>query len=126
MNFNGFCNTYDGKGIEDAGGYTSTEFNNFVRDFKSACRLAFPKDEYELKISSGHYFVSGFIRKDDKYVYISYDVPRGEYPMNFTDRSARGGALYRRVSSFKDYRGERNYFTDMYHFADDVKTLLVR
>lgn len=126
MTFSRFFSKYDGNGIDDTGAYQSDEFKAFVRDFKSTVRDAFPKDEYELKISGGHYDVSGFIRKGDKFVYIAYNVPRGEEPMDFSRRDASHGVLYRKAKSFKDYSGESNRFTDMYHFADDVKGLLER
>lgn len=122
MKFTSFIRKYNGYGIQDYCSEKSPEFIRFCRDFKAAIDTEFP--DCEIDIHMGHYDVSGFISKEEKYVYIDYSVPRQGYPMDFTRRDALGGVLYRTAASTKDFKGGTNRFSSMKTLPENIQTLL--
>ena len=108
-----FIKKYNHKGILDAGCVVSEEFKTFCKDFKKAMVKVLPEDTKIVKMSVGHYDLSGFIQKGNNYYYFSYNVPRGEMPLNFNDRSAFFGVLFRTAKNTRDYTGGRNNFTSV-------------
>lgn len=117
---------YNYKGIVDVGTTTSKEFHEFVSYLKKQMKASAQERGFELVLNAfnrGHYYVSGFFKKEDKYIYFSYDVPRGEYPMDFDARDCSKGVLYRTAKHEKDYTGGSNHFTSIASFMDDVESL---
>ena len=96
-----------------------------TEDFKAFAKLFFK--EIKNKLPEGakliaqhtcHYFLSGFITKNGKYVYFSIsDVRlwRNEWWTNI---------LIRRAKNEKDYTGEKNYYTTLDEFTESVEKLL--
>lgn len=72
----------------------------------------------------GRYYISGFIRKDGKYAYFSYSVPRYGYPIDFNKTDACEGFLLRTAENEHDFRGGHNNFTNLSCFMDMLERLL--
>ena len=117
-----FIKKWNGKGIQDNITCTSEEFNSFARQFFNAIKREFPDDEV-VNRSKGHYDLSCYVKRGDQFVYVSFSVPRGEYPLDMSRRDAMGGILIRRAKNEKDYTGGSNYFTNYFDFKDDVERL---
>lgn len=118
-------NTYNNKTLMDAGSYMSDEAKKFARDFKRRLSLNAKKRGMEVvNFNTGHYYFSGFVKKDDKYVYFSYDIPRWEEPIDLHASGCSKGFLVRTAENEKDYHGGHNNFTNLIHFMDKVEELL--
>ena len=123
-----FIKKWHGKPIKDDGSYTSRQFNSFAKELKTvisqeAERMGITLTNY----SAGHYFVSGFLAvRDDAYVYFSYDVPRGELPLDLTKKDACYGFLVRTAKNETDYTGGQNHFTDFAGLFELSEKLLSR
>ena len=115
-----YIKKWHGRSVEDWGSVVSDEFKDFVNDFKKTVNSI--KDVSLEKFSSGHYDVSGFVSKDDKYAYFSYSVPRGEQPI---DGNTNGvyGILIRTADSSNDYRGGVNHFTNFDKLEENLLAL---
>jgi len=92
--------------------YTTPEFKSFSIKFKRLFKKAVPADEYV--ISPGHFYISWFVRRGDKYVYFSIDDVRPKWNWRFLIRTAKG---------FKDYTGGSNKFTDIDNLSHDIDLL---
>ena len=122
-----FFKKWHGKGIEDAGTVTSKEFDSFSRSLKSVLKKEAEARGFELvSFSKGHYFVSGFLSDGNGFVYFSFDVPRGCYPLNLLSKDSCRGFLIRTAQHEKDYRGGMNNFSDFPSLMDNVERLLNR
>lgn len=114
---------YDGKSIQDDGCVNSDQMKSFSRKFKNFLKRLFENDDITIvNYSLGHYYISGFLKKDDIYIYFSYDVPRGAVPINMKKLDI----LFRLAKNEKDFTGEMNHFTDFYTFHDKVLDLFER
>ena len=115
---------YHEKGICDAGAYKSNEFVSFARKFKNALKRTFPECEI-LKYHAGHYYVSGFLKKNDIFIYFSFDVPRGGIPMDLTTDNAVCGVLYRLARNDSDWGGvhSRNHFCNILDMEKAINEL---
>ena len=113
---------YHGRGIEDWASETSPQFKQFAKDVKKIFKQI-PNVKLE-KFNLGHYYISGFFSKDDKYVYFAYDVPRGELPLDMERNDAMLGILVRTAKSTKDYTGGSNNFCAFGDFDKKVQQLL--
>ena len=112
---------YDGTIIQDDGPCKSIEFKQFAKDLKKELKQI---DEFRLvDVTVGHYYVSGFLEKEGKYVYFSFDVPRGNQVMDMSKTDAFNGVLIRTAKNPKDYKGGHNNFTNFYRFVEDVNNL---
>ena len=70
-----FIKKWDKKNLQDDGSYVSKEFHSFQIAFFNAIRkIAKTLDAELVKPNYGHYDMSGFIKKGDKYVYFAYSV----------------------------------------------------
>ena len=72
----------------------------------------------------GHYDFGGFVEKDGKYVYFSYNCPRYRTPINFEKTDCMEGFLYRTAKSEKDYTGGRNHFTNLLQLVPEIERLI--
>ena len=113
---------WNGREIQDDGAYISKEFSSFYRQFINAVRREFPEDEI-VNCNKGHYFLSGFIKRGDKFVYFLYHVPRGGLCIDMARSDALRGILIRKAQDKKDYTGENNYFTSFFQFKENVEWL---
>lgn len=121
MNLRQFCRIYNKKYIEDYGPTVGPEFLHFARDFKDMmtdfclandCKLACFKD--------GYYEVSGSIEHEGGYIYFSYNVPRCNYPIDFSKDDKTFGLMYRTQDSLEDVTGGPKHFTSIKELEDNL------
>ena len=108
-----FINKYHGKNLEDWGPVMSEQFKKFQTSFFNTMRkIAKSMDAELVNPIRGHYYISGFIKKVDKYVYFNYS--------NFTNRAVanlkgdigwNSPMLVRLADSDHDYTGHENHHT---------------
>lgn len=116
---------YNGIGIQDDGSVTSKEFNSFYREFISTLKKALMKKDIKVvRTSKGHYDLSAFVERNDKYAYISYSVPRGNQPLDLDRTDPMSSVLYRLADNDKDYKGKINHFCDVLSLVDNLDNLL--
>ena len=99
--------------VQDDGGVTSREFDQFARDLKSVLKEICGAGWEVKKYSKGHYFVSAFLRNTtnpDKFLYLNVDDIR--YNPNWHNR-----ILYRTAENETDYRGGANRYSSLEDFA---------
>ena len=125
---NNFLKKWQGKAIRDDGAYNSRHFNSFAKELKTLLASESSKNGITLKkFTVGHYCVSGFLAVgENAHVYFSYNVPRGEMPMNLTAKDARNGFLLRTAMNDKDCTGGNNHFTDLSGFFTLAIKLLAK
>ena len=113
MNLNKFCSKYENRVIRDDGCVNSAEMKQFGRDFRSALKDFCKKNLFELcSFNIGHYDIFAFVKNPkNKYIYINYSVPRGNYPINIHTSNCFGGVLYREAENEKDYKGKGNHYS---------------
>lgn len=115
---NKFIKTWNGKTIEDCGCVCSDEFKSFTRQFKNALKRTFPDCEI-IGFKPNHYDFSGFLKKGNKYIYISYNEPR-EQILDMARSDCANGILYRTAKNEKDYRGGANNFCSFFELKNAV------
>lgn len=103
--------------VQDDGGVTSKEFDQFSRDFKSALKEICGRDWEVTKYSKGHYFVSTFLRNrsnPEKFLYLNISDIR-HFPNWHTS------ILYRTAENEKDYRGGTNQYSSLENLKDALE-----
>lgn len=124
MKLENFVRKYNGYVIEDAGAYASEDFKKFARTFRGILKAEMESIGAELvSYSIGHYFVSVFVKKSEKYIYISYDCPRYGQAIDFSRNGVADGILYRKAKDTKDFRGEKNHFCSMSKLTESINGL---
>lgn len=127
MTISSFVKKWDGKGIQDDGCVVSQEFKVFTRDFRSMVKTVAEELEATLiSFSAGHYDMYGFVEKGEKYLYFSFSVPRGEFPMSLSESKFMGELMVRTASSPQDYTGGKNNFCPMSEIKELMERLFVR
>lgn len=115
---------YEGYVIQDDGCRMSEDAMKFCRYFRSyLSRNLKPHNIKTAKFHAGHYFVSGFVERDGKVLYINYDIPRYGRPISIRKTGAHEGVLVRRTDEVGDY-GTRNsnHFTSL----EDLPAYIIR
>ena len=121
---NTFKRTWNNKSVEDAGSTMSKEANSFVKAFKNMLSRELESDGIEIiNFEPNHYDCSGFLKKDNNYIYISYSIPRGGYRIDFNACNAQDGVLYRTAESDRDYRGGFNNFSSLYNLPSNIRKM---
>jgi hypothetical protein len=109
------------KGVEfPSSSGTTALFSSFVRDFKKYLTKNLPKGGEVTKFFKGHFYVCGFIKVGEKYVYFSISDVR----FNMDDWHKR--VLIRTAKDDLDYSGGGNNFTTLENFKESVEKLLQR
>lgn len=92
--------------------YETPEFKKFYNGFKKSLKADLVGSGIELaNISKGHFYISGFLEKGEKYVYFSVrDVRSYDWSRQ---------VLYRTAKSTNDYTGGQNCFCS---FGDLVRS----
>ena len=122
MTINTFKRKWNNKAVEDWHTVMSDSANQFVIDFKKLLEDQLePNGIQVIEFVPNHYDCYGFVEKDDKYIYISYNIPRGGYSIDFTARDPEFGVLYRTAKSTRDFRGGSNHFSSL---LDICKSLI--
>ena len=116
---------WNGKAVEDMGAYMSKEAKSFVTAFRNMLKRELtPLGIEVVSITAGHYDLSGFCKKDGKYVYVSYSIPRWGKRIDFSDCSCMNGVLYRTAKDDRDFHGGSNHFSDIYGLPKAIATML--
>lgn len=103
--------------VQDDGGVTSKEFDQFSRDFKSVLKEICSSDWEIEKYSKGHYFVSTFLRNaanPEKFLYLSV----GDIRHN---PNWHGRILYRTAENENDYRGGTNQYSSLENLQNTLE-----
>lgn len=115
------------KGMERWVGYefesscgSTPEFLAFTKDFKRCIKDNLPNEAELATFSKGHFDISGFVKRGEKYVYFSISDVR-----HFRD-GWYNDVLIRTAENDKDYTGGSNSQTDLNHFKENVDYLLNR
>lgn len=95
---------------------------SFVTAFKNMLKRELNPYGINVSLKSGFYYCSGFLEKNGKYIYISYNIPRYGESIDF-NTSGILGVLYRTAKNNKDYTGGYNYFSSMYELPKNIKNL---
>lgn len=96
------------KGIDDYGCTTSPDYRTFERKYKNYIKKVASENGGELvKFNPNHYEFSCFVKRNDKYVYISISDVR------YFRNSWYNNILIRTATSDKDYKGGTNDYTSL-------------
>ncbi len=107
--------------VEDCGAYMSKEAISFCNGFRNMLKRELSPYGIDIvNAINGHYYVSLFLKQKDKYIYVSYSIPRYGLSISFENSSCHNGVLYRFAKNEKDYRGENNRFTSLDCLTKDV------
>ena len=102
-----------------SGSYTGDDFNSFARSFKTAMNKLTQNVGAELvNYNKGHYYISGFIKRWDKYVYFSISDVR-HLSMWWIEE-----LLVRTAKHAKDYTGGANRYTELNEADELIDSLL--
>lgn len=108
----------DFKGWEfSSGSTTGADFRVFARLFRKCIRQTLPPGASLVNVSTGHYYVSGFIKRGDKFVYFSISDVR-HFPGKWHEN-----ILVRTAKSETDYTGGSNGYTTLERFSENVERL---
>lgn len=111
---------YNGRILEDDVCYNSRMFLDLAKRIKQEV-IRFKTHTSLIGYRVGHYEVSGYLNRGDKYIYFNYNAPRGGFePLNMRDSSAFGGILYREAKDPRDTRGGINHFTNFFNFEEAI------
>lgn len=121
---NTFKKKWNGVAVEDCGSYMSKEAKSFVTAFKRMLNREVPTIE-ENTITPNHYDLSGMIKIDGKYIYVSYNIPRWGSRISF-NTSGTNGVLYRAARHSKDWTGGFNNFCSIEELPEKLKRFAIR
>ena len=115
-NINSFIKKYHGKTLQDDGCYVSSDFRGFQQAFINAMKkIAASLGGEVVAAHKGHYDLSGFIKRGNKYVYFSYSNCCGVGGRTHIVLNGDGGwhspLLIRTAKDDKDYTGGTNNFS---------------
>jgi len=104
------------KWIKFEGNSTITpEFKSFVRWFRTLMKEIWEVDSKSFK--AGHFDTSGFIKINDKYIYVSITDVR------FNQNWWLNSVLYRTAKDNNDYTGGSNHYSDLEKLEENIKYL---
>ena len=111
-----FISKWHGRTLQDDGSVVSKEFKSFQTAFGNAMKKIAASLNAELvNYSKGHYDMSGFIKRGDKYVYFDYSSSFCGGRTQVLLKNNRYGEFYsplliRTAKNEKDYTGGYNNF----------------
>lgn len=118
---------WNGKSVEDCGSYMSKEATSFVTAFRNMLKRELnPYGIEVVYLKPNHYDCSGFVKKEDHYIYISYSIPRYGSRIDFKRTGFADGVLYRTAKHEKDYRGGNNNFSNIESLPGAITSLFSR
>ena len=100
-----------------SGSITGEDFKAFSTLFRKHIKKALPDSARLVKFLSGHYYCSGFIQMDTRFVYFSISDVRG-FPGQWHKQ-----ILIRTAKSPEDYTGGPNCYTSLNDFTENVARL---
>ena len=99
------------KGFESSS-QTTNEFKGFVRTFRSEVTKGLKTlGATDIKITSGHFYVSGFFKVGEQWYYLSLSDVRGSEFLIAQGRSVQ--MLYRTAEHNKDFTGGGNRYVNI-------------
>ncbi|MFW6124370.1 MAG: hypothetical protein ACOC5G_04030 [Acidobacteriota bacterium] len=101
-----------------SGATTGEDFRVFSRLFKKFVKNNLPDGAELADFLDGHYFLSGFIKRDNNFIYFSISDVR-HFPKSWIDN-----ILIRTAKDENDYTGGSNCYTTLDKFKRDVDELL--
>jgi len=125
-----FIKKWNGRTLQDDGCYVSKEFHSFQVAFMNTMRkVANSLDAELVNHSYGHYDMSGFIKRGDRYVYFSYDNGcghGGRTHVVLKDQMTTWTCplLIRTAADSKDFRGGGNHYTSFERCQEMINDLL--
>ena len=129
-----FIKKWHGRTLQDDGAWVSKEFKSFQTAFGNAMKkIADSLGGEVVNYSKGHYDMSGFIKRGDKFVYFSYDNSignggRSHVNLKFCDGWFCDGwhspLLIRTAKHERDYTGGRNNYESFEHCEELIDKLL--
>lgn len=100
------------------GSYTGEDYKRFQTKYINYLKTVAKQNGWELaNVGRSHYCFSAFFKEGEKYVYIS--IP----DVRYWDNEWYLNILIRNAKHAKDYRGCRNYRTDLEDLAAEVRRL---
>ena len=112
-----FIKKWNGRTLQDDGSVVSKEYRSFQTAFINAMKkIAASLGGEVVNTSKGHYDVSGFIKRGDKFVYFIYDNGLSIHGRTYIalkggmDCGCHGAMLVRKADNEHDYRGHTNNF----------------
>jgi hypothetical protein len=101
-----------------SGSTTGQDYLVFHRLLIQSIKRYLPRGAKLVNVNRGHYYTSGFIEKDGKFVYFSISDVRG-FPNEWYKN-----ILIRTAEHEKDYTGGSNGYITLERFADKVGDML--
>ena len=128
-NVDSFIKKWHGRVCEDWGCVVSKEFKSFQVAFFNALRKIAKENGWEVvKPIYGHYDMSCFIKKGEKYVFVDYsnslNTGRNVVCLKGEVRGCNAPMLIRTAKSDKDYTGGYNNFCQFDKCEEKIKELL--
>jgi hypothetical protein len=106
-----FIRKWHGRRLQDDGCYVSKEFHSFqVSFFNAMKKIAKGIGAEVINPSYGHYDMSGFIKRGDKYVYFDYSALDRTYVQLKDNSSWHQPLLIRTAKHEKDFTGGANNY----------------
>ena len=133
VNITSFLRKWNGRTLQDDGSRVSKEFHSFqVAFFNTMRKIAKGIGAEVVKPSYGHYDMSGFIKRGNKYVYFSYDngigyggrthiILKGGHEHDY---GCHAPLLIRTAANDTDYRGGDNNFCPFSQCEELIEKLL--
>ena len=113
---------WNNKAVEDWGSVMSKEAKSFARAFKNMLVRELSTSGIEVvNFHTGHYDLSGCLKKDEQYVYFSYSIPRWGERIDFNKSGASYGVLYRTAEGPKDFHGGMNNFCSISELPEALR-----
>jgi len=100
------------------GSTTGEDFKEFAKLFKKFVRTNLPPRSIIAAFNSEHYILSGFIQREDRFVYFSISDVR-HFPGRWTNE-----ILVRTARDTRDFTGGMNQYTTLESFKRSVDRLL--
>ena len=124
-----FIRKWHGRTLEDWGSVVSPEYHSFQVAFFNAMRkIAKGIGAEVINPSYGHYDMSGFIKRGDKYVYFSYSHCGNRTQVLLKDNSLYSGCscplLIRTAANEKDFSGGCNHYAAFEVCENMIESLL--
>ena len=98
--------------------YKTQQFRSFATQFRNAIKKALPENAKTVKLNTGHFYVSGFIEREGKFVYFSVSDVR------YFANEWYNHILIRTAKSERDFTGGFNEYTTLEKFGSNVDLLL--
>lgn len=101
--------------------HTGADFKQFARDLRKELNRQLKQTDCRIvKYNVGHYYISGFIEKDGKFIYFNI----GDVRFNLSGLGWEENILVRTARNIKDYTGGMNNRTTLHSFGKNVEKLL--